>query len=159
MDGGHQEKNKRAGTENLAGIVGIGKACELAFRNLECHIQKLKTLRDYFVERVIKEIPNIRINGSMDYRLPGNINISFEGVDSTALMLELDKKGIFVSSGSACNSGESAPSHVLTAIGLNSKLAKSAIRVSFGEFNSKVEVDYLVQNLKEIVGKLRTTTN
>ena len=155
MDGGHQEKNKRAGTENLAGIVGIGKACELAMKNLDCHIQNVKILRDYYIEKVKQNIPNIKINGSMEHRLPGNANISFEGIDSTALLLELDKKGICVSSGSACNSGEAAPSHVLTAIGLNSDLAKSAVRVTFGEFNSKIEVDYLVQNLKEIVEKLR----
>ena len=155
MNGGHQEKNKRAGTENLAGIVGLGKACELANENLEYHTKHVGVLRDYFLEQVSKNIENIKINGSMEHRLPGNVNISFLGIDSTALLLELDKKGICCSSGSACNSGESNPSHVLTAIGLDSETAKSALRFTFGEFNTKAEVDYLVQNLIECVGKLK----
>ncbi len=155
MNGGHQEKNKRAGTENLAGIVGMGKACELANTNLENHIKYIKNLRNYYIQQVQENIENIRINGSMEYRLPGNANISFVGVDSTALLLELDKKNICVSSGSACNSSESSPSHVLTAIGLDSNSAKSALRVTFGEFNSKIEVDYLIQNLKETIEHLR----
>ena len=155
MDGGHQEKNKRAGTENLTGIVGLGKACEIANENLEYHTKHVGGLRDYFVEQIFKNIEDIRINGSMKHRLPGNANISFNGIDSTALLLELDKKGICCSSGSACNSGESNPSHVLTAIGLDSETAKSALRVTFGEFNTRAEVDYLLQNLKQCVIKLR----
>ena len=155
MNGGHQEKNKRAGTENLAGIVGLGKACELANENLDYHTKHVGGLRDYFLEQVSKNIENIKINGSMEHRLPGNVNISFIGIDSTALLLELDKKGICCSSGSACNSGESNPSHVLTAIGLDSETAKSALRFTFGEFNTRAEVDYLVQNLIECVEKLK----
>ena len=155
MNGGHQEKNKRAGTENLAGIVGLGKACEIAKENLEYHTKHVGNLRDYFLEQVSKNIENIKINGSMEHRLPGNANISFIGIDSTALLLELDKKGICCSSGSACNSGESNPSHVLTAIGLDSETAKSALRFTFGELNTRAEVDYLVQNLIECVGKLK----
>lgn len=156
MNGGHQEKNKRAGTENLASIVGLGKSCELSKTNMEYHIKHLKNLRDYYIEQVQKNIENIKINGSMEFRLPGNANISFIGVDSTALLLELDKKGICCSSGSACNSSETTPSHVLTAIKLDSNMAKSALRTTFGEFNTKAEVDYLIQNLIEIVNKLRT---
>lgn len=155
MDGGHQEKNKRAGTENITEIVGLGKACEIARQNLEWHIRHLKNLRDYFIEQVQKNIDNLKINGSMEQRLPGNANISFLGVDSTALLLELDKKGICCSSGSACNSSEASPSHVLTAIGLDSEIVKSALRVTFGEFNTKTEVDYLVQNLIRSVKELR----
>ena len=155
MNGGHQEKNKRAGTENLTGIVGLGKACELAKDNLEYHIKHVCRLRDYFIEQVMKNIENVKINGSMEYRLPGNANISFLGIDSTALLLELDKKGICCSSGSACNSGETNPSHVLTAIGLDSETAKSALRVTLGEFNTRAEVEYLVQNLIECVEKLK----
>ena len=155
MNGGHQEKNKRAGTENLAGIVGLGKACELAKENLEYHIKHVGNLRDYFLEQISKNIEIIKINGSMEHRLPGNANISFIGIDSTALLLELDKKGICCSSGSACNSGESNPSHVLTAIGLDSENAKSALRFTFGELNTRAEVDYLVQNLIECVEKLK----
>ena len=155
LNGGHQERDKRAGTENVAGIIGIGKACEIAKENLDFHIRHLKSLRDYFNEEVKKNIENIRINGSDKNRLPGNSNISFLGIDSTALLLELDKKGICCSSGSACNSKEDKPSHVLTAIGLDSNTAKSTLRFTFGEFNTKVEVDYLLQNLKENVKKLR----
>lgn len=155
MNGGHQEKNKRAGTENLAGIVGLGKACELAKDNLEYHIKHVKGLRDYFIEQVLKNIENVKINGSIEHRLPGNANISFIGIDSTALLLELDKKGICCSSGSACNSSEATPSHVLTAIGLDNIISKSALRVTFGEFNTKAEVDYLLQNLKQSVNELR----
>ena len=155
INGGHQERNKRSGTENLAGIVGLGKACELANRNLNYHLAYLKDLRNYYIKQVSENIEDIRINGSMEHRLPGNSNISFVGVDSMALLLELDKKGICASSGSACNSGEATPSHVLTAIGLKSELAKSALRVTFSEFNTKQEVDYLVENLKDIVERLR----
>ena len=155
LNGGHQEKDKRAGTENLAGIVGLGKACEIAKDNLKYHIKHIKNLRDYFNEEVKKNIENIRINGSQNNRLPGNSNISFLGIDSTALLLELDKKGICCSSGSACNSKEEKPSHVLTAIGLDTDTAKSTLRFTFGEFNTKAEVDYLLQNLKESIKKLR----
>lgn len=155
INGGHQEKNKRAGTENLAGIVGLGKACEFAKNNLEEHIQHLKDLRDYYISEVTKNIKDIKINGSMENRLPGNSNISFKGVEAEALLLELDKKSICASSGSACTSGSSTPSHVLTAIGLSDDYATSALRVTFGSFNNKWEVDYLVSNLKEIVNNLR----
>ena len=155
MNGGHQEKNKRAGTENLAGIVGLGKACEIANKNLDYHMDYLKKLRDYYISKVSENIDDIKINGSIEHRLPGNANISFIGVDSTALLLELDKKGICVSAGSACNSGESSPSHVLTSVGLSSEEAKSAIRATFSEDNTFEEVDNLVYNLKDIVKRLR----
>ena len=155
MNGGHQEKNKRAGTENLAGIVGLGKASELARINLEYHMEYIKRLRDYYHMLVLNNINNIKINGSMEKRLPGNSNISFIGIDSTALLLELDKKGICCSAGSACNSGEAIPSHVLTAIGLDSETSRSALRVTFGDNNSKAEVEYLVENIKKCAEKLR----
>ena len=155
INGGHQEKNKRAGTENVAGIVGLGKASELAKENLNKHIQNVKELKEYYLEEVTKKIPNIRINGAINARLPGNSNISFEGVNGSDLLLELDNVGICASSGSACNSEETAPSHVLSAIGLDSETAKSVLRVTFGEFNTKEEVDYLVNNLEIAVKKLR----
>jgi len=155
MKGGHQERNKRAGTENLAGIVGLGKACELAKENMEYHIRHVRGLRDYFIEQISKNIENIRINGSMEHRLPGNANISFIGIDSTALLLELDKQGICCSSGSACNSREATPSHVLTAIGLDSEMEKSTLRFTFGEFNTKTEVEYLIQKIKQCETKLK----
>lgn len=156
MNGGHQEKNKRAGTENLAGIVGMGKACELAKINLDEHIKQMQELRDYYVLKVKQNIENIKINGpENNMRLPGNSNISFVGVDGTALLLELDKKGICASSGSACSSHDINPSHVLTSIGLSKKYTDCALRVSFGEFNRKWEIDYMVENLKNIVENLR----
>lgn len=155
MNGGHQEKNKRAGTENTAGIVGLGKAAELADEGLEEHIKKMKELRNYYLERVTKEIPNIRINGPLNARLPGNMNMSFENINGNDLLLELDNAGICASSGSACTSKDPTPSHVLTAIGLDEKLIKGALRVTFGEFNTLEEVDYLVENLKKSIKKLR----
>lgn len=155
MKGGHQEKDKRAGTENIAGIVGLGKAGELAKQQLEEHITKMKKLRNYYVSEVQKRIPNIRINGAINARLPGNSNISFEGINGNDLLLELDNVGICASSGSACNSKDPSPSHVLTAIGLNESLIKGALRVTFGEFNTEEEVEFLVNNLEKSVKKLR----
>ncbi len=155
INGGHQEKNKRAGTENVAGIVGFGKACELASKCLDAHIDYIQHLRDYYISNVIKRIDRIKINGTMQSRLPGNANISFEQINGGDLLLELDNKGICASSGSACTSGSSEPSHVLTAIGLKSDLAAGALRVSFGEFNTKEEVDYLINCLIQSVNKLR----
>ena len=155
MNGGHQEKDKRAGTENVAGIVGIGKAAELADIGLEEHIKKMKELKNYYVDEVTKRIPNIKINGSVNARLPGNSNISFEGINGNDLLLELDNVGICASSGSACNSKDPAPSHVLTAIGLNEELIRGALRVTFGEFNTMDEVEFLVENLEKCVNKLR----
>lgn len=155
MNGGHQEKNKRAGTENTAGIVGLGKAAELASKTLEEHINKMKALRNYYVEEVIKRIPNTKINGAINARLPGNSNISFQGINGNDLLLELDNVGICASSGSACTSKDPNPSHVLTAIGLDNDLIKGALRVTFGEFNTKEEVDYLLDNLERAVKKLR----
>ena len=155
MNGGHQEKDKRAGTENVAGIVGIGKAAELADSGLEEHISKMKELKNYYVDEVQKRIPNIKINGAVNARLPGNSNISFEGVNGNDLLLELDNVGICASSGSACNSKDPAPSHVLSAIGLREDLIRGALRVTFGEFNTKEEVEYLVENLEKCVKKLR----
>jgi cysteine desulfurase len=149
LDGGHQEKNKRAGTENVAGIVGFGKACELAEKNLSNHIEHLTTLREYYIEKILKEFPNAILNGSRDKRLPGNTNISFENIDGEELLLKLDNYGICASAGSACNTGNLDPSHVLTAIGLEPKIAQSSLRVTFGEDNTKEEIDFLVRVLKK----------
>lgn len=155
MDGGHQEKNKRAGTENVAGIVGLGKACELAQIHLKDHMQKLKQLRDYFIAQVEDKIEGAVLNGSKENRLPGNANFSFSGIDGEALLLNLDAKGICASAGSACTSGSSSPSHVLSSIGLSNELAHGSLRVTFGEDNTKEDVDYLIENLCEIIAKLR----
>lgn len=155
MDGGHQEKNMRAGTENVPGIVGLGKACELAKNNLNDHMRHLQELRDEYIYQVEEKITNVKLNGSRKYRLPGNANFVFEGVEGETLLLKLDEKGICASSGSACSSGSEEPSHVLTAIGLPRKLAQSSLRTTFGEDNTKEDVNYLVKNLKEIVQNLR----
>ncbi len=151
IDGGHQEKNKRAGTENVAQIVAIGKATQIAEKNLNQYQKKLQELRDYCLKEIKKNIPNIHINGTMEKRLPGNINISFEGIDSNELLFKLDEFGICASGGSACSSGDNNPSHVLTAIGVPNELAKGAIRFSFGDFNTKEDVDYLIKTLKKIL--------
>ena len=155
IDGGHQEKNKRAGTENVAGIVGLGKACELANIQLKEYRQHLKGLRDYFITQVKEKIKDAVLNGSIENRLPGNANFSFPLVDGDALLLNLDGKGICASAGSACTSGSSAPSHVLSSIGLSEALAQGSLRVTFGEENTREDVDYLVDSLCEIVPKLR----
>lgn len=159
INGGHQEKNKRAGTENTAGIVGLGESAKLANESLEEHRKKLKELREYYIDEITKIIPNTKINGARNARLPGNTNISFEGVNGNDLLLELDNVGICASSGSACNSKDPNPSHVLKAIGLKDELIKGALRVTFGEFNTKEEVNYLIDNLEKSVKKLRKLSN
>ena len=154
INGGHQERNQRAGTENVAGIVGLGKACELANKNMNTHIRNLTRIRDYYLSKLQKEMPEkIRINGSMENRLPGNANVSFEGVNASELIFKLDEKGICVSSGSACSSGNTTPSHVLTAINVPEKYLNSAIRTTFGENNTFEQVDYLVKVIKNIIIK------
>ena len=155
MDGGHQEKNKRSGTENVAEIVALGKACQIAEKNIEQYQQKLKKLRDYCLKKIQEKIPDIHINGTMERRLPGNINISFKDLNSGELLLRLDEVGICASGGSACSSKEASPSHVLTAIGLPSELSKGALRLTFGDYNSIEDVDYLVENLVRIVEEMR----
>lgn len=155
VNGGHQERNKRAGTENVSGIVGLAKAIELAYQNLEENNKKIKELRDYYVEQVKEKIPYIKINGDMEKRLPGNSNISFRFIEGEGLLLNLDLKGICASSGSACTSGSLDPSHVLLAIRLPHEIAHGSLRISIGKYNTKEEIDYLVENLVEIVGRLR----
>ena len=156
QDGGHQEKNKRAGTENVAGIVGLGKAIQIASERLEEYNYHLRILRDYYEIQVEKNIPNIKINGHRTKRLSGNSNICFEFVDGEALLLKLDEKGICVSTGSACSSGNDNPSHVLLAIGVPRDKAKGSLRVTFGKENTKEDVDFLVEALVEIVNDLRS---
>lgn len=155
QDGGHQEMDKRAGTENVAGIVGLGKAIEIAQLELPEYNNKLKYLRDYYLEKVQKNISHIRINGDLENRLSGNTNICFKGVNGGNLVEELDKVGICASSGSACSSGFLTPSHVLLAIGVPNNMAKSSLRVTFGRENTIEDVDYLVDSLSKIVKKLR----
>ena len=151
QDGGHQEKNKRAGTENVAGIVGLGKAIEIADYNLENYNSKLIKLRNYFVREMTTKFDNIKINGDLKQRLPGNINISFPDIDGEELLLKLDSLGICASVGSACSSGSLQPSHVLLAIGLDSKFANGSLRITFGEQNTIDEVRYVIDSIKRII--------
>jgi len=155
INGGHQERNKRAGTENVAGIVGLGKAIEIAYKDIEKHNEHLLSLRNYYFEEVLAKIPYIKINGDLKNRLPGNANVSFRFIEGEGLLLNLDLKGIYASSGSACTSGSLDPSHVLLAIGLTHEIAHGSLRVTFGKYNSKDEVDYIIDSLVEIVDKLR----
>ncbi len=155
QDGGHQEREKRAGTENIAGIVGLGKAIELSYENFDEYNKKLKSLRDYYISKVEEKIPNAVLNGDRINRLPGNANFSFLGVTGEELLFKLDEVGICASGGSACSTGSANPSHVLMAIGANSERAKSALRVTFGIENDKEDVDFLVEQLIKIISNLK----
>lgn len=154
QNGGHQEFDKRAGTENVAGIVGLGKAIEIANNEILDYNKRLLDLREYFL-RKIKIIPYIQINGDLEKRLSGNINISFLFTNNKDIIRELNKKGICVSAGSACSSGEIRTSHVLSAIGLSEGIARGSIRITLGKENTKEDIDYLVNVLEEIIKKLR----
>ena len=151
QDGGEQEFDKRAGTENVAEIVGLGKAIELIYNEYDEYNEKLKKMRDYFIEEVQKNINGVKINGDLKNRLPGNANISFKNIDGSELLFKLDEYGICSSAGSACSTSNTEPSHVLTAIGLKKEQAYSTLRISFGKDNTKEDVDYLLQKLKEII--------
>ena len=153
QNGGHQEKNKRAGTENLAEIVGMSKALELIYKNFENHNNKIKELRDYYIEKIQNNIVDSKLNGDRINRLPGNANMSFKNINAEELLFKLDDKGICASAGSACSSGSTSPSHVLTAIGLPLEWANGTLRVTIGMNNTKEEVDYLINALVEIVNK------
>ncbi len=155
QDGGHQERDKRAGTENVPGIVGMAEAMELAIKNMEKNNNHIKFLRDYYIDEIKQKISYIRINGDMEKRLPGNANICFSGVDGSKLLSKLDEKGICASSGSACSAGLLNPSHVLLAIGVPNNLARSSLRITFGKSNTLEETKYLVDSIKESVENLR----
>ncbi len=155
VTGGGQEKNKRAGTENVPGIVGLGKAIELACQDIEGHNKKLIEIRDRFIQRVLNEIPYTRLNGHPTIRMASNANISFEFIEGESLLLMLDMKGISASSGSACTSGSLDPSHVLLAIGLKHEVAHGSLRVTFGNSNTMEDADKIADELKIIVARLR----
>lgn len=155
VDGGHQEKGRRAGTENVAGIVGLAAAMELAYAELKEKNERVRALRDYYEAEIEKRIPYIKRNGDKEKRLAGTSNISFEFIEGEGLLLNLDLKGICASSGSACTSGSLDPSHVLLAIGLKHEIAHGSLRISIGKYNTKEEIDYLIESLVEIVNKLR----
>ena len=155
IHGGQQEKGKRAGTENVIGIVALGKAIELAVSEMEDTTERLKYLRDKIINGVLKNIEYSRLNGHPEERLPGNVNISFEFIEGESMLLMLDAKGICASSGSACTSGSLDPSHVLLAIGLPHEKAHGSLRISLGYQNTEEEVDKLLEVLPPIVQRLR----
>lgn len=155
MQGGAQERGQRPGTENLAGIVGIGKAIELATEDVEGRAAKMAAIRDHIIDRIMKEIPYVQLNGHPTRRMCGNINVSFYFVESESILLHLDFKGIAASSGSACTSGSLDPSHVLLAIGVSHEHANGSVRLSLCEENTLEEADYVVDSLVEIVKRLR----
>lgn len=155
IHGGAQERKRRAGTENVPGIIGIGKAAEMAFATLEERLEKECEMRDYMIRRITEEIPYCRLNGDPVKRLPNNVNISFRFIEGESLLIMLDMKGICASSGSACTSGSLDPSHVLLAIGLPHEIAHGSVRLTLDETLTKEDADYVVDALKEIVAKLR----
>ncbi|MFI5384270.1 MAG: cysteine desulfurase NifS [Methanosarcina thermophila] len=154
MHGGGQERKKRAGTENVAGIVGLGKAIELAAANLEEHDRKMRKMRDRLLAGLL-EIPHCRLNGHPEKRLPDNLNLSFEYIEGESLLLMLDEMGVCCSTGSACSSGSLEPSHVLRAIGLPPEITQGTLRLTLGDENTEEDIDYVLEVMPEIVGKLR----
>lgn len=153
QDGGHQEKEKRSGTENVAGIVGIGKAIEIADKNRLVYVDKMRLLRDSYVKSVVSNFSNVFVNGDMENRLAGNMNISFIGHKGAYLVEELDRRGICTSSGSACSAGLPMPSNVLMNMTHNVKITESSLRVTFGRENTLEEVQYLIYSLNDILKK------
>lgn len=156
MDGGAQERNRRAGTENLASIVALGTAIEIATTDISTRNAHKQQLRDHLIDTILRDIPRCRLNGSREHRLPGSLNISFEGIEGESLLLMLDMKGICASSGSACTSGSLDPSHVLLSIGLQHEVAHGSLRLSFGDENTIEDVEYILQELIPIVERLRS---
>lgn len=155
VHGGAQERSRRAGTENVPGIVGLGAAVERAVRIMEEKTKKEIALRDYLIERIEKEIPYCRLNGHRTRRLPNNVNFSFLYIEGESMLIMLDMKGICASSGSACTSGSLDPSHVLLAIGLKHEEAHGSLRLTLSEENTKEEMDFVVDELKKIIQRLR----
>jgi len=159
MHGGAQESKKRAGTENLPGIVGFGKAAEIAYEHLDEHIKKVSELRDYFVDQVMSKIENVTMNGSREFRHPGNANLTFEYIEGEAMLLYLDMKGIAVSTGSACSSASLVPSHVLSALNIPVEKIHGSLRFTVGDPTTKEDLDYVVEQLAEVVNKLRNISS
>ena len=155
LHGGAQENRKRAGTENLTGIVGFGKAAELAKANFKGHVEHCSSLRNYLKDRIISEIPDTYVNGTMENRHPGNLNITFKYIEGESILLLLNQFGISVSTGSACSSTSLEPSHVLTALGVPVEMIHGTVRFTVGDFTTKEDIDYVVDNLKKIVARLR----
>lgn len=155
IEGGAQERNRRAGTENIPGIVGMAAALTEAVNNMEENTKKVAALRDRLIEKILK-IPHSRLNGSRENRLPGNVSVCFEGVEGESMLLYLDMQGVCASSGSACTSGSLDPSHVLLAIGLPHEVAHGSLRLSLCEYNTEEEVDFIAEALPPIIERLRS---
>jgi cysteine desulfurase len=156
IHGGAQERKRRAGTENVASVVGLGKAIELATENLDIHIQRLTHLRDKLIKGITEKVEYVRLNGHPTKRLPNNVNMSFEFIEGESLLLSLDMVGIAASSGSACTSGSLDPSHVLLAIGLSHETAHGSLRLSLGDITTEEDIDYVLEQLPSIVERLRS---
>ena len=156
IHGGAQERRRRPGTENVAAVVGMGKAAQLATENLEQHIRDMTSLRDKLINGIYERIPHVKLNGHPTERLANNVNFSFEFIEGEALLLSLDMVGIAASSGSACTSGSLDPSHVLMAIGLSHEIAHGSLRLSLGEINTDEDVEYILEQLPPIVERLRS---
>ncbi|MFR6258841.1 MAG: cysteine desulfurase NifS [Anaerovoracaceae bacterium] len=155
MHGGAQETKKRAGTENVAGIVGFGKAAQLAMNNLSSHIEKCSEIRDYFWEKIKENISGVQLNGPEENRHPGNLNVSFDYIEGESILLMLDGFGISVSTGSACSSKSLVPSHVLDAVGVSITKMNGTVRFTVGDFTTKEDIDYTVDALIKVVERLR----
>jgi cysteine desulfurase len=153
--GGHHERDRRAGTENVPGIVGLGRAAELARTQLDERIARMRKLRDHLEQELIARFPGVRVNGDRQQRVPSVSNMSFEGVDGESLLIALDLKGIAVSTGSACASGSLEPSHVLQALGLTRDEVRGSLRISLGAYTTREEIDYALSGLAETVSRLR----
>lgn len=156
IHGGHHERNRRGGTENVAGIIGMGKAAEIALKDMDREITHLKTLRDRLEKGMAERVPHIKVNGHPEKRLPNTSNISFEFVEGESLLLSLDMKGVAASSGSACTSGSLEPSHVLLALGLSHEMSHGSVRFSLGKSNTVEEIDYLLEIMPPIVERMRS---
>jgi cysteine desulfurase len=155
IHGGGQERRRRAGTENIAGIVGCGRAIELATADIEGHNMRIRALRDRLMKGILAKIPNARLNGHPEKRLPGNINISFEFIEGESMLLWLDDEGICASTGSACTSGSLEPSHVLLATGLPVEISHGSLRLTLGDVNKEADVDFVLEVLPKVVSRLR----
>lgn len=156
VHGGAQERKRRAGTENVPGIIGIAKAAEIATGNMKERTGKEVELRNYMIDRVLSEVPFTRLNGDRSQRLPNNINFSFQFIEGESLLIMLDMEGICASSGSACTSGSLDPSHVLLAIGLPHEIAHGSLRLTLGDATTKEDLDFVIENIKRIVARLRS---
>lgn len=156
IHGGAQERSRRAGTHNVPGIIGMAVAAKLAYEDLDKKVERQSALRDYAIEKILKEVPYARLNGDRVKRLPNNINICFRFIEGESMLIMLDQKGVCASSGSACTSGSLDPSHVLLAIGLPHEIAHGSLRLTLSEETTKEDMDYVIENIKVIIDRLRS---